>query len=269
MPDFFVITDGDGTTAILPLSRLPADTTTGERVTIDVHATNGTAANQKAFMPESLPQGSTIRHVLTVADVAYSPSRAPLGPLHRASRQQRASAAASGKASTIACNSARVSSGLVGGVMCSGYGAVSSGARCSDIVYSFRATGGVCWYGVRIPAPASLCHPSALRSTPHAIPRPRPQASPLGTSPAPLAASACANERIHHASARARLPARSRVPQGAAAWRRQWGEGCTWQAEQIPLGAGCSARSPESERKRLDKIGGPADVGCGREPVLL
>src|SRR5215471_12172868 len=152
MPDFFVITDGDGTTAILPLSRLPADTTTGERVTIDVHATNGTAANQKAFMPESLPQGSTIRHVLTVADVAYSPSRAPPGPLHRASRQQRASAAASGKASTIACNSARVSSGLVGGVMCSGYGAVSSGARCSDIVCSFRATGGVCRYVVRIPA---------------------------------------------------------------------------------------------------------------------
>ena len=166
MPDFFVITDGDGTTAILPLSRLPADTTTGERVTIDVHATNGTAANQKAFMPESLPQGSTIRHVLTVADVAYSPSRAPPGPLHRASRQQRASAAASGKASTIACNSARVSSGLVGGVMCSGYGAVSSGARCSGIVCSFRATGGVCRYAPSIPALASVCH-LTLCDAPH------------------------------------------------------------------------------------------------------
>jgi hypothetical protein len=70
MPDFFVITDGDGTTAILPLSRLLADTTTGERVTSNVHATNGTAANQQACMPESLPHGVTLRHVLTVADVA-------------------------------------------------------------------------------------------------------------------------------------------------------------------------------------------------------
>ena len=70
MPRFYVITDIDETAAHLPLYKLTAETSTGEWVTIHVHAPDAAAAKHKALMPGYQPAGITIRQVLTVEEFA-------------------------------------------------------------------------------------------------------------------------------------------------------------------------------------------------------
>src|SRR5689334_14903908 len=66
IPQVCIIPNWDEASASLPVYRVTAETTRGERISLHVHAQDTAEATRKLALWEYCPTGITIRHVLSV-----------------------------------------------------------------------------------------------------------------------------------------------------------------------------------------------------------